>query len=359
MKIVDFLVLLRDRDIQVFAEGDRLRCNAPARALTPELREELRQRKNEILKFLRSAESLAGQQRAIIPLQPRGAAGPVFAVAGHNGDVFCFRSLAHHLGGDQPFFGLQPPGLDGSSEPLDRVEDLAAYFAAQIQSVRPGGPCIIAGYCAGGTIALELARQLVHQRVDVRLLALFGSPFPTWYRFGPQIQDCLAQLADRAIRHSRTLMSLSAAQQWQYLSERLRGRQAERAHKQPSAEDPVIVWRERVGRTTLAAIRRYNPAPFSGRLALFWPGENWRRARSAPAKWMKLAPDSVKLAGPDGSNGSDMLREPYAASFARLFKATLEIPAGANFKRSESGKTLAPLTTLPLGKPGSLAVSTD
>src|SRR2546427_7475953 len=35
--------------------------------------------------------------------------------------------------------GLQPPGLDGRSEPLTRVEDLAAYFAAQIRTFHPNG----------------------------------------------------------------------------------------------------------------------------------------------------------------------------------------------------------------------------
>ena len=115
MNTAAFLATLRSRDIQVWAEGDQLRCNGPPGALSSELREELRQRKADILKFLDAAASLARQQRAIIPLQPRGARVPVFAVAGHNGDVFCYRALAQHLGEDQPFFGLQPPGLDGRS----------------------------------------------------------------------------------------------------------------------------------------------------------------------------------------------------------------------------------------------------
>src|SRR5258708_39594275 len=112
------LATLRDRDILVWAEGDQLRCSAPTGALTRDLRDELRLRKSELLSFLRSASSLAKQQRAIVPLQPQGKQPPIFAFGGHNGDVFCFRSLARHLGEDQPFFGLQPPGLDGCGVPL-------------------------------------------------------------------------------------------------------------------------------------------------------------------------------------------------------------------------------------------------
>ena len=149
MRVPALLAELRSRDVQIWADGDRLRCSAPADVLTPELRDQLQQRKHDILGFLRSGEALARQQRAIVPLQPRGQRIPVFAVAGHNGDVFCYRALAQHLGEDQPFYGLQPPGLDGHSEPLARIEDLAAYFAAQIRAFRPGDPYIIAGFCAG------------------------------------------------------------------------------------------------------------------------------------------------------------------------------------------------------------------
>jgi thioesterase domain-containing protein len=322
MTILDFLAALRERDIQISADGERLRCNAPGGALTPELRDELRQRKAEILEFLRSAESLAGQQPGIVPLQPHGTAAPIFAVAGHNGDVFCFRALAQHLGNDQPFFGLQPPGLDGNREPLSRVEDLAAYFASQIRAVRPEGPYVIAGYCAGGTIAFELARQLVRDGAAVQVLVLFGSPFPTSYRFWPQVRQRAGLLAKRVARHALALKSLSAAEQWNYVAERWRNLKAERMAQRRAAPDPVLVWRDKVGRATLAAIRRYKPGLFSGRLSLFWPCKEV--GGDALAQWPSVARDIGKFFGPDGCDGANMLREPYAAAFADLFRRSVQ-----------------------------------
>jgi thioesterase domain-containing protein len=324
MKVLDFLVMLRDRDIQVWAEGDRLRCSAPVGALTTELRDEMRQRKNEILSFLRSAGSLAQQQRAIVPIEPRGTNIPVFAVAGHNGDVFCFRTLARHLGAEQPFFGLQPPGLDGNHEPLTRVEDLAAYFAGQIRAVRPDGPCAIAGYCAGGTIAFELARQLLRDGAEIRVLALFGSPFPTSYRFLPQLRLRLGQAAERVARHTRALVSLSAAELWAYIDERRRHLKAARATQRRSALDPVMAWRDQVGHATLAAIRHYVPRAFPGRLELFWPSQQWRCARGALLQWSSLAQDTGKYFGPEGCDGTNMLHEPYAATFAALLRHSVQ-----------------------------------
>lgn len=55
MKTVEFLSYLRSRDIQVFVDGDRLRCNAPEGTLTPALRAELSERKAELISFLRQA----------------------------------------------------------------------------------------------------------------------------------------------------------------------------------------------------------------------------------------------------------------------------------------------------------------
>ena len=73
MNVAAFLNELLNRDIRVSADGERLRCNAPAGALTPELREELARRKAEILEFLRKAGEIARQPDGIVPMQPRGA----------------------------------------------------------------------------------------------------------------------------------------------------------------------------------------------------------------------------------------------------------------------------------------------
>ena len=58
-------------------------------------------------------------------------------------------------------------GVDGHGEPLATVVELAAYFVAQIRAFRLDGPYIIAGYCGGGTIALEVAPQLVQDGADI------------------------------------------------------------------------------------------------------------------------------------------------------------------------------------------------
>ncbi len=52
----DFLLKLRNSGIVLRSEGDRLICNAPKGALTPELRSMLKEQKDEILELIRQAE---------------------------------------------------------------------------------------------------------------------------------------------------------------------------------------------------------------------------------------------------------------------------------------------------------------
>jgi thioesterase domain-containing protein len=315
-----FLAELRRQDILVWADGDNLRCNAPASVLTPELRDQLQRRKHDILGFLRSAAVLAGQQRAIVPLQSCGGRAPVFAVAGHNGDVFCYRALVQHLGNDQPFYGLQPPGLDGLSEPLTCIEDLAAYFAAQVRAFHQDGPCVIAGFCAGGMIAFELGRQLREAGMAIGRVALFGAPYPSTYRFVPRLRQRLRANVERVVKHTRALASLSVGQRRRYVDERLHG-QRDRSDAVPSsASDAVLVLRAKVERATMLAASRYTPGHFPGRVSLFLPGGEWLRAGKEPLQWRTVAQETEAYFGPEASAGDNMLREPHAASFAELFR---------------------------------------
>ena len=320
MSVAAFLEELRSRDVQVWPDGDQLRCNAPAGVLTAALRDQLRERKSDIVLFLRSAETAARQQRALVPLQPRGDRIPVFAVGGHNGDVFCYRALAQSLGHDQPFFGLQPPGLDGESEPLTTVEGLAAYFAAQIRAFRPSGASVIAGYCAGGTIAFELARQLLQQGASVRFVALFAGRYPTWFRPLAQVRQRALNYTDRVEAHAHALAPLSSGERRRYLADML-GRLIVRTDtRHPTGVDPALAPRAKVQRATMDGIRRYTPTYLPGRLSLFLPSRKARRPAEGLLRWRTLAREVEEYCGPDGCEGDVMLLEPHVPAIAALFR---------------------------------------
>ena len=320
MNLQNFLAELQRRDIQIWADGYHLRCKAPTGVLTTALREQLMERKSEILAFLRSAASVAQQPRAIVPLQPLGSRAPVFAVAGHNGDIFAYRSLANHLGKDQPFFGLEPPGLDGENEPLETVEDLAAYFATQIQAFQPNGPYIIAGYCAGGAIAFELAQQLQQRGAIVRFLALFAAPYPSYFRFPARLSERIALQIERVREHAGALMRLSSSERSRYISELRRRYKSKREAAIAALEDPVLVRRAKLSRITGLAVSRYAPRSYDGRIRLFLPNEKWVRSLARPLRWRAVAPNAEQYFGPEDCNPDVLLLDPDAPVIAEFFK---------------------------------------
>jgi thioesterase domain-containing protein len=323
--ISDLLGQLRALDVHVILDGERLRLNAPAGALTDDHRQQLQQHKAEIIEFLRMAQRFADQQkqqRAVVPLQPDGSHVPVFAVAGHNGDVFCYRSIVEHLGKEQPFFGLQPPGLEEGSQPLTDITELASYFATQIRAFRPTGPYTIAGFCAGGTTAFELARQLSQSGQKVTHLVLFGAPFSTAYRTIPELIATGSLLARRSLVHARALLTLPADERREYLGARVRALQ--NPEKSDDPVDPVIVRRTLVEEATVAALRKYEPQRYEGHIDLMLPSHSWARSSNLPLRWERFAASCTRFVGPDDCNGDNMLRPEHAATFAALFERARE-----------------------------------
>lgn len=77
MTVAALLTELRARDVHVWADDDQLQVNALAGVLTPELREQLQQRKGEILEYLRGPAELSFPQQRLWFLdqvEPGGAA---------------------------------------------------------------------------------------------------------------------------------------------------------------------------------------------------------------------------------------------------------------------------------------------
>src|SRR5437660_3850901 len=125
-----------------------------------------------------SATSLPGATAAVqkyegvTALNTRGTKRPFFFFHGHwaGNAFFCF-PLAQGLGDDQPFYALDPYPLD-HLRVLPSLEEMAAGHIRVIRSIQPEGPYLLGGFCNGGLIAYEMARQLdaVGQKVDLLVL---------------------------------------------------------------------------------------------------------------------------------------------------------------------------------------------
>lgn len=99
--------------------------------------------------------------RVTAPLLIRPGHGklPIFFVHDGLGEVLLYRSLALKLDPGHPVYGLEPELSEGQFAHT-RIVDMARAKVERIRSVQPHGPYMLAGLCAGGVIAFEVARQL-------------------------------------------------------------------------------------------------------------------------------------------------------------------------------------------------------
>ena len=131
----------------------------------------------ELARILRSEVSTSDWS-PLVAIQPSGSRPPFFCIHGAGGNVLIYRELSQNLGSDQPFFGLQSQGLDGSCPPLTKIEDMASLYVKAIRRQQSHGPYFLGGYCGGGLIAFEVAQQLRNEGEEIALLALFDTMNP-------------------------------------------------------------------------------------------------------------------------------------------------------------------------------------
>ncbi|MEL6470610.1 MAG: amino acid adenylation domain-containing protein [Cyanobacteria bacterium J06623_4] len=132
---------------------------------------------------------------SLVAIKPQGSRPPLFYLHAGGGNLLVYRELAFSLGEEQPVYGLQPRGLDGSLMPSTDIQEMATFYISQIKTLQPQGPYYFAGLSTGGLIAWEMAQQLTRAGESVALLALFdtgGPDFPKILPIMPRIFSVLS-----------------------------------------------------------------------------------------------------------------------------------------------------------------------
>ncbi len=167
--------------------------------------------------FAAAASGQSSRHPNLVALRPQGNRRPLFLVHPGEGEIGYARDLAAWLDEDVPVYGLAATGFLPGEQPHGTVEQMAAAYISQLRQVQPQGPYRLAGWSAGGTIAYEMAHQLIGADQAVEFLGLIdtachyrwpgeagftpdadgGVPFETWMAslaWMPQV----ASVADRA-----------------------------------------------------------------------------------------------------------------------------------------------------------------
>jgi amino acid adenylation domain-containing protein len=249
-------------------------------------------------------ESPSTARSSVIALQPLGSKPAFFFVHGMGGTVLRFRDLARHMAPDQPFFGIQAPGLDGAQPCLHSVEEMAEVYLEDLRSAQPEGPYYLGGYSLGGYVAMEMAHRLLAQGEEVRALVLLDT-----YAGGSQ------SLLDR-------FLALSRAQQMAYMKRRARLYRKNFRRRIEFLFLPSAV--KEVRRACAAAGDRYQIKPYPEKILLFRAGEKGLRGlEEAGQGWEKYAIGGLEIHELNGDHGN-ILNEPNVQFLAAELRQCLE-----------------------------------
>ena len=289
---------------------------------------------NELASVLRGEVS-PSRWSPLVEIQTQGSRPPFFCVHPHGGNVLVYRELSKQLGPDQPFFGLQSRGLDGSEPPLETIEDMAELYRTEIRKVQPHGPYFLGGYCMGGAVAYEIACQLRNAGEEVALLALFDtmefSSFAT-----PSFLQMSYYNCQRFAFHAANVLKLNSGDRSKFISEKVRGLRLRlpvwiasatnnSEGEKPSEADAL----GRVWKANFDAYLKYVAKPYPGTVTDIRPHSQYHLFDDSRLKWDRLAMSGQRIVTLP-VNPPAILSDPFVKHLAQTLKQCIDQAIEAN-----------------------------
>jgi len=213
----------------------------------------------------------ANTTSAIVAMQPRGSAGPLFIIHGAGGNIIRFYQLAMMIGTDHPIYGIQAQSLLPGQPALLRLEDQATYYLSEIRKIQPKGPYFFLGYSFGGTTALEIAHQLRDQGEQVELLGMLDSRQREYMTLILSKDSVRTRLDRRIARFLGNLAPLSFSEKVDYLRGKLFTRTLRRFYSVAARFGirSVPSFLKSTEDISWIAAMNYKPRPWPGQVTLF------------------------------------------------------------------------------------------
>ncbi len=203
----------------------------------------------------------------LVPMHALGAKDsrktPFFLVAGMYGNVLNLRHLAHLIGADRPFYGLQARGLFGDVAPHDDLVEAARDYIAEMKQVQPFGPYMIGGFSGGGITAYEIAHQLEAMGDEVSLVVMLDTPLPIRRELSRPDRLKIKQLEFKEQGLGYLYRWVKNRVMWE-----INKRRAPEITEDPAGAQ---FHNAEIEAAFLDALTRYQVQPWSGRVALYRP----------------------------------------------------------------------------------------
>jgi thioesterase domain-containing protein/acyl carrier protein len=205
----------------------------------------------------------------IVILQSKGSKPPIFAI----NTPSMFYTLSRRLGAGQPFIGLQLiDPADEKEVALNDFSDIAAEYVRLIRQMQPKGPYAIMGWCVGGALAFEAARQLSQAGEDISFVGIANGWAPG---HAARLGRLRAGLANYSIRWHNTIKKLGERENSaRYLGEQVlaRFRRIRTTLAQPGAVSGAISYAhnpELLAEHLTQLAELHELKPFPGKVTVF------------------------------------------------------------------------------------------
>ncbi|PNU04329.1 type I polyketide synthase [Novosphingobium guangzhouense] len=287
-------------------------------------------------------------EHGVVTIRKGGPATPLFLIHDGLGETLLYRGLALRLDGARPVLGLEPLRKADGNYAHTRIDEMAAHYIGKVRAVQPEGPYLLAGLCAGGVIAFEMAQQLQAMGQQVAFVGVIDAADveARKHRFGEsraRLGRVLGVLRSGNPLHALPDLGRRAwnMARWEVRSRILRAQDRRTVEALRLAGRTGDATQEEAGAAAMPFLKLYEVAHKEHRpigilqatgVALFKASDDTDLADDTPYRkvyrdyalgWGKRVREDIVIIDVPGGHMSN-LQEPHVATLAPLFQSALD-----------------------------------
>ncbi len=263
----------------------------------------------------------------IVPIRPHGRSAPIFVIQSY----LLYSAMLEIVEDDRPIYGVREMGNE--AEPMG-VYERARHFAKEITDVCPSGPLYLAGWCAAGTLTVEIARQLRESGREVGLVALFDAERPG-FTLPKGLRFWAVRTWQKSVFHVRRIQRIPWGEKFTYIFEALERNWDWAVESYYMANYHSMLWlQKRFGLSlseaaynnvyaSIATLHDFSVRPYPGKLNLYRAADVPNFAEmDATLGWSTIAQGGVEVSFVPGDHVS-MFKKPHIVDLAHHLQQQL------------------------------------
>ena len=279
----------------------------------------------EKLAKLITGEKEQSRWHSLVPIKTSGTKTPVYLVHGGGFNVLTFEPFSKHMDPEQPIYALQGLGLYDKSKLLPTIEEIASFYISEMVESNPTGPYSLGGYCSGGIIAFEMARQLLLSGKEVKFIAMLDTNCEYFDRERP-ISKSIRNYIISKIKiglFGMLFIAKHPRQFWWHLKAHLKGRFWPQ-DRPTSIHQQANYYETEVDEHYVKAFENYTIKPFELTVHLLKAKEKtYHTSDSETYGWKRIALGGVNTYTMEGDHNT-FLTFPNEKRFARTFQNIID-----------------------------------